>query len=89
MNYDDYKTDNPFHQKDCEPDYDAIFEKSREDKRREAERFRKIAEYHDCIQYLIRDEFDKCDPMREKFLIQMAIYFGYHELAGEMERDSQ
>ena len=84
MSYDDYKLDNPFHERDCEPDYDAIFEE-----RREAERFRKIADYHDFMQYLIRNEFDKCDKMREKFLIQMAIYFGYRELAAEMERDCQ
>jgi len=85
MSYDDYKLDNPYSERyEREPDYDAIFEQ-----RREAEHFRKIADYHDFMQYLIRNEFDKASNDRAKFIIQMAIYFGYRELAAEMERDSQ
>lgn len=82
MSYDDYKLDNPFHERDCEPDYDAIFEE-----RREAERFRKIADYHDFMQSMIREQFDAANYDRQKFIIAMALYFGYNELAAEMERD--
>lgn len=64
MSYDDYKLDNPFHEKDAEPDYDAIRQQRQEDAY-----MKFIMDFHETLSRNLRKKFYETDDRDTRFML--------------------
>lgn len=64
MSYDDYKLDNPFHETDAEPDYDAIRQKRQEDAY-----MKFIMEFNETLSRNLRKKFYETDDRDTRFML--------------------